>query len=62
MPQDEKFIVIALTKSLGGPLQGCNVIPEGNPYPAIYTQVFGPDTRQACEDFVRQKCGSGEEK
>lgn len=62
MPQDPKFIVIALTESLGGTLRGCSVIPEGKLYPAIYTQVFGPDTHQACEEFVGQNCGNGEQK
>lgn len=53
----EQFIVIALTGSSGDKYRGCRVIPEGNPYPAIYSQVFGPASREECAKWVEENCG-----
>lgn len=48
-----KFIVVQLT---GGIVLkgGFSIIPEGKPYPAIYTQVYGPESYQLCEKWVRE--------
>ena len=48
-----RFIVIALID--GG---GCKIVPEGSIYPMIYTQVFGPDTRAKCVEYVSKNCGN----
>ena len=46
--KDEKlrgYIVIALTASTGKKYEDCKVIPHGDIYPAIYSQVFGRKAR-----------------
>lgn len=53
----EQFIVIALTGTGGTKHQGCSVLPEGSPYPAIYSQVFGPASRGECEVWQADNCG-----
>jgi hypothetical protein len=57
MSKQTRFIVIAPT---GGPDTGhggCRILPEVAIYPAIYSQVFGPDTLVACRDYVLANCG-----
>ena len=49
---DEKlrgYIVIALTASTGKKYEDCKVIPHGDVFPAIYSQVFGPASQKDCE-------------
>jgi hypothetical protein len=57
----EQYIVIA---RVGTKYEGCRIIPEGDPYPAIYTQVFGPASKEECERWLRENCeereGAGE--
>lgn len=53
----EQFIVIALTASDGEKHKGCRVVPDGDPYVAIYSQVFGPASRQECEKWMADHCG-----
>jgi hypothetical protein len=43
------YIVIALTASTGKKYEDCKVIPQGDIYPAIYSQVFGPASQKDCE-------------
>lgn len=52
----DRFAVYALTSSLPGPLRGCSVARDGTPVLAIYSRVFGPDGRAACEAFVTANC------
>ena len=43
--QDDRlkgYIVIALTASTGKKYEDCKVIAQGDVFPAIYSQVFGP--------------------
>jgi hypothetical protein len=57
------YIVIALTASTGKKYEDCKVIPHGDPYPAIYSQVFGPASQKDCEKWMAANCDkSGKEK
>jgi hypothetical protein len=53
----ERFIVVALTGSSGSKHQGCSVVRDGDPYLAIYSQVFGPASRGECEAWISDNCG-----
>ena len=50
------YIVIALTANSS---TGCRVIPEESVYLAIYSKMFGPDSQQACNDYVKAHCQTG---
>ncbi|HJQ33769.1 MAG TPA: hypothetical protein VJ866_16425 [Pyrinomonadaceae bacterium] len=50
------YIVIALVEDTGKKYQGCKVIPEGEIYPAIYRQVYGPDSQKDCEKWAAAHC------
>ncbi|MEK6283046.1 MAG: hypothetical protein AABN95_22025 [Acidobacteriota bacterium] len=50
------YIVIALTASTGKKYEDCKVIPHGDPYPAIYSQVFGPASQKDCEKWMAANC------
>lgn len=52
-----QFIVIALTGADSDRRVGCQVLTEGSLYPAIYSQVYGPAARQACDEWVTANCG-----
>ena len=57
--QDERlkgYIVIALTASTGKKQEGCKVIPQGDVYPAIYSQVHGPASQKDCEKWAAANC------
>jgi len=51
------YIVIALTASTGKKYEGCKVIPHGDVYAAIYSQVYGPASRKDCEKWQAANCG-----
>ena len=51
------YIVIALTAGTGKKHEDCKVIPHGDPYPAIYSQVFGPASQRECEKWAHANCG-----
>jgi hypothetical protein len=51
------YIVIALTASTGKKYEDCRVIPHGDLYPAIYSQVFGPASQRECEKWKHANCG-----
>lgn len=51
------YIVIALTVSTGKKYEGCQVIPHGDPYAAIYSQVYGPASQRECEKWKNANCG-----
>jgi hypothetical protein len=53
----DSFIVIALTGSEGDRYAGCRIVPEDAIYPAIYSRVAGPMSREQCEAFLRDHCG-----
>ena len=54
------YIVIALSASTGKKHEDCKVIPNGDVYPAIYTQVFGPASQRDCEKWVNANCGKSD--
>jgi hypothetical protein len=61
--QDERlrgYIVIALTASTGKKYEGCKVIPQGDVFPAIYSQVFGPASQKDCEKWAAANCGKAD--
>jgi hypothetical protein len=53
----KQYIVIALTVSAGDKHEGCRVLEEGSIYPAIYSQFYGPASREECEKWVAENCG-----
>lgn len=50
------YVVIALTASTGKKQEDCKVIPSGDVYPAIYSQVYGPASQQDCEKWAASNC------
>lgn len=54
------YVVIALTESAGKKYEDCKVIPHGEIYPAIYSQVFGPDSQKECEKWQHANCGKSD--
>lgn len=55
--RERAYIVIALTGSTGKKHEDCKVIPHGDIYAAIYTQVFGPASQRECEKWMHANCG-----
>lgn len=51
------YVVIALTGTTGKKYESCKVIPHGEPYPAIYSQVYGPASERDCEKWAAANCG-----
>ncbi len=51
----EQYIVIALTAALPE-YTACNVLPEGSMFLAIYSSVYGPDSKQNCLAWVAENC------
>ena len=51
------YVVIALSGTTDKKHQDCKIIPHGEPYPAIYTQVFGPASQRECKKWVAANCG-----
>ena len=58
--RESAYIVIALSASTGKKHEDCKVIPHGDVYPAIYTQVFGPASQRECEKWVNANCGKSD--
>jgi len=53
------YIVIALVGGGGEKKkehEGCRVIPNGEVFPAIYSQVFGPASQRDCEKWAAKNC------
>jgi hypothetical protein len=63
-PDDRErgYIVIALTTSTGKKYEDCKVIPHGDLFPTIYSQVFGPASRKDCEKWMAANCGGKSDK
>ncbi|HKG11848.1 MAG TPA: hypothetical protein VKB12_00860 [Pyrinomonadaceae bacterium] len=49
------YVVISTTLE-GEDYAGCKVVPYGEPYPAIYRQVFGPASEKECKQWVAKNC------
>ncbi|MBS0423856.1 MAG: hypothetical protein JSR71_05375 [Proteobacteria bacterium] len=54
-PKD--YRVIALTRFPEGILTGCSIIPSDAKFPNIYSSVFGPATKDECEQWRENNCG-----
>lgn len=54
------YIVIALTESIGKKYGDCKVIPQGDVFAAIYSQVFGPASQKDCEKWAASNCGKSD--
>lgn len=54
----KEYTVIALSTSVvpDKNYEECSVIEDDAVYPAIYSQVFGPDTKEACEQWITNNC------
>ncbi len=55
---DDNFVVFADIPDGTVGHSGCLVVPEGTIVVATKTRVFGPDSRDACDDFVEQNCSA----
>ena len=49
------YIVISKTL-VGTDYRDCQVIPAGDPFPAIFRQVFGPASEKDCKQWVAKNC------
>ena len=58
--RERGYIVIALTASTGKKYEDCKVTPHGDVYPAIYSQVFGPDSEKECQKWAAANCGKSD--
>lgn len=54
------YVVIALAASSGKKYEDCRVIPHGDVFPAIYSQVFGPASQKECEKWQAANCGKSD--
>ena len=54
------YVVIALAASTGKKYEDCQVIPWGDPYLAIYGQVYGPASQKDCEKWQAANCGKSD--
>ncbi|HEY0429618.1 MAG TPA: hypothetical protein VGC76_17690 [Pyrinomonadaceae bacterium] len=52
----KQFIVIALTGSDGDKHQGCRIVDEDAIYPAIFSRVYGPASREQCQQWIKENC------
>ncbi len=54
------YIVIAATGSTADNKHyDCKLVPYGDPYPATYTQVYGPASEHDCKKWMAANCGGG---
>ncbi|HEX8352609.1 MAG TPA: hypothetical protein VF611_06915 [Pyrinomonadaceae bacterium] len=58
--RERGYVVISTTVEDARKYAGCKVIPYGEPYPAIYRQVFGPAGKRDCEKWVATNCGKSD--
>ena len=50
------YVVISTTLGDAKKYEGCRVIPQGEIYPAIYRQVYGPASQKDCEKWAAANC------
>jgi hypothetical protein len=53
-PKD--YRVIALTRITTEALTGCSIIPSDAKYPNIYSSVYGPASKEECEQWREMNC------
>lgn len=51
--QPDARLYVVIQRTGGG---ACKIIPDGDKYPAIYTQVYGPAPLEKCETWVAENC------
>jgi len=56
-PQSQ-YIVIARTGNDGDREKGCQILTEDATYTEIFSVVFGPDSFNACQEWVKYNCES----
>ena len=54
--KEATHIVISLTATLPEHTD-CRTIPADNMFFATHTQVYGPESKEACDAWVFQNCG-----
>ena len=54
--EKERYIVASRVGTTGDQHENCLIVKEDDHYPATHAQVFGPDTRARCEQWVAQNC------
>ena len=54
--RERGYIVISTTLEEARKYEGCKVIPQGEIYPAIYRQVYGPASQRDCEKWTASHC------
>jgi hypothetical protein len=55
------YVVISKTLT-GTDYRDCKVIPHGDPFPAVYRQVFGPASEKECKQWANKNCKKGQQK
>jgi hypothetical protein len=50
------YVVISKTLADAKKYEGCKVIPSGEPYPAVYRQVYGPASQSECAKWMGLNC------
>ncbi len=59
-PEEQKergYIVISKTlESDPKKYAGCQVVPNGDIFPAIFRRVYGPASKHDCEKWVKSHC------
>ena len=58
MPQETRYIVAALVASSGEKEQDCMVVEEDAIIIATHRQVYGPASREECEQWAAENCES----
>lgn len=53
--RERGYVVISKTLQ-GTDYRDCKVIPSGEPFPAIYRQVFGPASEKDCKQWAAKNC------
>ena len=53
MADEQKYIVIARVET---EYEDCEVVEEGAMFMMTHRQVFGPDTKENCENWKSQNC------
>ena len=56
--EPDRYRVIALTGSSAAGNVGCSVIPADAEYLAIYSSVYGPASKEECEQWRQSNCNS----
>jgi hypothetical protein len=57
--EDKRYIVAALTVSSGKQYQDCILAAEDDFIPATHNRVYGPASREDCEQWMAENCESG---